>query len=351
MSEHACLLAVSARTPVGAGSAASAAAVRAGMALFKNHPFMVDAKGQSMVVARDTFLPVEMAVADRLAVLGTSALQEAVSALKGVDPARLPAISVLAGLPEPRPGLPEHLVAELSPRLQHALGAPCRVSGVAASQHGHAAGLLAVGSALARIRAGSDELFLAGGIDSWLEPETLEWLDASGQLHALSNTWGFIPGEAAAFCLLAGKSTAKRLGFEPLQWVGAFGMTREHNLIKTDTVCLGHGMTEAIRQAAAGLPAGQRVDQGYGDINGEPYRGDELGYAIVRTSEHFVAPGDFITPADCWGDIGAASGPAYVALASIAATRGYAKGPRAMTLASSEGGARAALLLHTPLAR
>jgi 3-oxoacyl-[acyl-carrier-protein] synthase-1 len=55
-----------------------------------------------------------------------------------------------------------------------------------------------------------------------------------------------------------------------------------------------------------------------------------------------------VTPADCWGDIGAASGPLFANLAVAAGLRGYAKGPRTLIWASSERGDRAAAVVLTP---
>ena len=54
---------------------------------------------------------------------------------------------------------------------------------------------------------------------------------------------------------------------------------------------------------------------------------------------------DRLTPASCWGDVGA-SGPLFGALAIASGLRGYAKGPRAMLWTSSEGGQRGAAILH-----
>jgi 3-oxoacyl-[acyl-carrier-protein] synthase-1 len=81
------------------------------------------------------------------------------------------------------------------------------------------------------------------------------------------------------------------------------------------------------------------------DQNGEPYRADEFGFALVRLSERFSGGSDFLAPADCWGDVGAASGPLFVALAAAAAERGYARGPYYLAWASSESGERVAALL------
>ncbi|MBS0447267.1 MAG: hypothetical protein JSR59_15110 [Proteobacteria bacterium] len=351
MDERVCVLATGARTCVGATAPASAAAIRAGMALFAEHPFMIDRHGEPMIVARDSFLPPEMPLKMRLGNLASSAAGEALAVLECVEAARRPPLTLQVGLPEPRPGLPGDIEATLAERLQQTIGAAVALEGISFSRNGHSAGLLAIGSTAARIAAGAPGLFLAGGVDSYLEPETLEWLDQQGQLHGPQNTWGFVPGEAAAFCLLAGAATARRLGMEPRLWVASFGSAREQHRIKTDSLCVGLGLSDAVRQAAAGLPPGSRIDQALCDFNGEPYRGDELGYTIVRTAEHFVSPGDFVTPADCWGDVGAASGPASAMLAVMAGTRGYARGPLALACASSEGGARAALVIESAQGR
>jgi 3-oxoacyl-[acyl-carrier-protein] synthase-1 len=82
------------------------------------------------------------------------------------------------------------------------------------------------------------------------------------------------------------------------------------------------------------------------DQNGEAYRADELAFMLVRLSERFTDGSDFEAPADCWGDVGAASGPLFVVLAAAAAERGYARGPHYVLWTSSESGERGAALLQ-----
>jgi 3-oxoacyl-[acyl-carrier-protein] synthase-1 len=84
-------------------------------------------------------------------------------------------------------------------------------------------------------------------------------------------------------------------------------------------------------------------------MNGEPYRADEFGFAAVRVKESFMAASDFVAPADCWGDVGAASMPLSVILATIAGWKSYAKGPHAFVWASSESGERGASLFYVPV--
>ncbi len=122
---------------------------------------------------------------------------------------------------------------------------------------------------------------------------------------------------------------------------------QEKNLIQTDSVCLGEGLTEAVRAVLEMLPSTQtRIDYMICDMNGEPRRADEFGYTMVRTSDRFVNAIDFLTPADCWGDVGAASGPLFVILALAAGLRGYTKGPHTLVWTSSEGGERCAAVVQ-----
>ena len=83
-------------------------------------------------------------------------------------------------------------------------------------------------------------------------------------------------------------------------------------------------------------------------INGERYRGEEWGFVCLRLSNHFDDPIDYMSPADIWGDVGAASGALFIMLACQAAARGHAKGPRMMLWASSESGVRVAAVIEAP---
>ena len=78
-------------------------------------------------------------------------------------------------------------------------------------------------------------------------------------------------------------------------------------------------------------------------------RADEYGFTVLRTREYLRAAGEFNSPADCWGDVGAASGPLHVALAAIAHHKRYARGPLSMAWGSSESGARGAALIRGSL--
>ena len=65
-----------------------------------------------------------------------------------------------------------------------------------------------------------------------------------------------------------------------------------------------------VPRGAAGACRRAKVSDVYCDLNGEPYRADEFGFAALRTKEHFASASDFVAPADCWGDVAAAGGAA-----------------------------------------
>jgi 3-oxoacyl-[acyl-carrier-protein] synthase-1 len=337
---------VGAQTAVGMTAPASAAAVRAGVTGFGEHPFMIDTAGNKMIVARAPYLGEESGP-DRLLALAEPAARDALAPVTSIQEQLTP-IRMTLGLPPARPGQPA-MGKVLAERLAGALHDTGRVGRIEVIETGHAAGLMALESAWRALREGREDFHLIGGVDSYLEPETLEWLEGCDQLHGAgpqNNAWGFIPGEAAGFCLMASEAARARYNLPCRCRVLSVASAREKNLIKTDTVCIGIGLTEAVRQALVALPDGVKVDRMICDQNGEPYRADEFGFTLVRTSEHFVSGSDFLAPADCWGDVGAASGPLFVTLAAAAAERGYARGPHYLIWASSEGGERVATLLQ-----
>jgi 3-oxoacyl-[acyl-carrier-protein] synthase-1 len=214
--------------------------------------------------------------------------------------------------------------------------------------HGHAAGGFALDDAMRRLAAAQWRWAAIVGADSYISAETIAWLDGNRQLHANYNAWGFIPGEAAGACVISTLAAARARSARPLALIEAVGVDQEEVPIKTDGVCLGWGLTRAVRSALGPLAPDEAVDRIYCDQNGETYRADELGFMLARLAGRFRNPGDFVAPADCWGDVGAATVPLLIALATSAAERGYAAGPLSMLLAGSESGRRAAVLLRTP---
>nr|WP_301334608.1 beta-ketoacyl synthase N-terminal-like domain-containing protein [Variovorax dokdonensis] len=223
-------------------------------------------------------------------------------------------------------------------------------SAAAAFPQGHAAGLIGLQAAAQKLRQGQFDAFVIAGVDSYIDPDALEWLEACDQLHsagAMNNAWGFIPGEAAGAVLVVREEIARDANRDAIARILAIGAAEEVNRCKTESVCLGEGLTAALRDALVPLADGAKVTDVYCDMNGEPYRADEYGFAGLRTKERFDSLSEFVAPADCWGDVGAAGAPLHLMLAAIAGAKGYSRGELALTWASAEAGERAAALLAT----
>ena len=341
-----CVVAVGAYTAVGATAPAAAAAVRAGIAGFSEHPYLLSRDGEPLVVARAPKIDDDPTGLERLLRLAIPAAREALAAIDP-HPRERAATYLILGLPVDRPGKPAGLNEQLANGLRAKLG----IAGAEVIPCGHAAGLLALEAARRRLHSGQSAFCLVGGVDSYLDADTLEWLDDCEQIHGGDNAWGFIPGEAAGFCLLALADVAQRYELSASTRVTGIASSREKNLIKTESVCLGRGLTEAFEQVLVALPSeDDKVAQVICDMNGEPYRADEYGFTLLRTGNRFIDATRFTAPADCWGDVGAASGPLFINLAVAAALRGYAPGRHTLVWTSSEGGERSALLLQSEIA-
>jgi 3-oxoacyl-[acyl-carrier-protein] synthase-1 len=182
--------------------------------------------------------------------------------------------------------------------------------------------------------------------------ETLEWLDQNRQLATPYHRGAFFPGEGVGAVALASESMAQRYKWTTLGRVRGIGTAIEANKIKTDTVCVGEGLTACIRKAVSGAQFPDEAIEGIiCDLNGERYRAEEWGFALLRLPQVFSDPTGYDLPTSCWGDVGAASGPLAMCIAVNAAQKGYAKGSRYLIWNSSEGGQRAAAFLELNMRR
>lgn len=332
---------VGARTAIGFNALASAAAVRCGISGVGVHPAFIDKADEPMAFAADAALDAGLVVTKRMEQMLMSAISEALEAVvASEDRAR---IVCWVGLPEPRPGLPTDTALSISAAVSNAFG----FSAVHTLQNGHAAGLMALQVAAQKISSGEADICIAAGVDSYLVPDTLDWLDSNGWLMSSTNRNGFPPGEAAGACLLASRSTAQHLNLPMAATLLAASTTVEPHTIRSTEICIGEGLSAGLRAIASSLKfPHEKITAIYCDLNGQRYRNEEFVYTLLREQVAYVDAHDYLCPADCWGDVGAASGPLFAALAVVAMRRGYSKGPRPVLWASSGSGYRTAVLLN-----
>lgn len=336
-----------ASTAVGLNAAQTAAAVRAGIAGMQQHPYMVDGSGDPLVVAAAHIPPDLTDPVDRLLALAQPAIEET----RRHSGFGMPIHAVVA-MPPPRPGLSPDTLQSVSDRLRRSLTPVDRLASFEVIARGHAAGVGAFERALSVIQEDGAAAVIVGGIDSYLFADTIDWLDATDQVHCEANAWGFFPGEAAAFCLLCDNAQAERAGVQGLISVRSAATSQEANRIRTETVCIGEGLTAAWRgaleHATLELPF---VGATFLDMNGQPYRADEYGFSMLRTRQFFLDDDATFTPADCLGDVGAASAALYTILAATAHCRHYASHRCSLVSTSSDDGLRGAMVLAGELGR
>ena len=342
------IVGMGATTSIGRNVWASAAAARAGICGFSEHPFMIDTAGEPMCVALAPWLSVDVEGADRFCELLFPAIDESIEILLGESQKPSFRIGLCLALPPSRPGQPESVGKRVLKAAKtrytkitsHPLSFPV----------GHAGGYLALNAAIKGIRQDSIDACIVAGVDSYMTPETLEWIEQCDQLHgagSLNNAWGFIPGEAAGAILITTETNVKAFAIDAFGEILSVGLGQETKLIKAEDVCIGHGLSSAFLAALKALQTGQQIHNIFCDLNGEAYRADEYGFTALRGKEWFLDASDFIAPADCWGDIGAASAFLHIAQSIICHRKRYGKGALSMIWASSESGQRGAAVINT----
>ena len=345
VNEEVHIVALGARTPVGLTAESSAAAVRGRISRIREHPFMVDIRGELVRVARDELLDPLLPTSGRQFELARSALEQVVLKIQAPKGKLAGQFPLLLGMTQDRYAWADSQAKQL---IQQLAGEPSfGLDGwnIQPIREGHASALEAMRHAYHGITHGQYPLCVVGGVDSLVDAHTLVWLDGQGRLAADTVRSGFPPGEGASFIALASNSARVYLGLPSLAIVRGAASNIELKLRNAAEVCLGEGLTGAIANAVAQLTPGRIVDQIFCDINGERYRTEEWGFALLRNQEHFRTT-SYTTAVAEWGDVGAASGALLTTLAVQGWARGYAQGTLSLIWASSDGGLRSAVVLE-----
>lgn len=319
--------------------------MRAKLPRFEEFPF-IGAHGESIFAASDLDLAVDPggSSAQRILSLVWAVLDAAVrklAALGYAGPLRLTLV-----LPDPRPGFGQTEAQALLHSLTRALqdrGWPVEIT---LGPTGHAG----VARCLEQLMHDPPDhaLQLLVAADSYLDGETLEWLEQQGQLVGPRTPNGLIPGEAAACLMLVSERVRASMRLPVLARVVASCSAVELLGRDSDTGSVGEALSTAVLDVTQGLVLPRDAPSSvYVDLNGERYRSEEWGFVQMRAAEVF-GPAPPMIPADCWGDVGAASGALFAILAAQAWSRRNAKGHHALCLTGSLAGLRGATLLESP---
>lgn len=336
-------------TAVGLQAATTAAAVRAGIGRQRESKFW-NSRGEPMIVAQlaDEALPSlapelaeeqwELAARHRrMLQLATHALREAVSPLTQVD-----SVPLLLAVPEPYDEDEAPLEPDFLAHLRIQSEVPFHLQSSTIAAQGRAGGLVALAAALRLLHGQGLPHVLVGGVDSHSDLALLGRLDEAGRVHASGVLDGFVPGEGAAFLLLSAARTFKKTA--GLAYLSAPGLGEERGHRGSAEPYLGDGLADAIREALEGAPDAA-IRSVYCSLNGEHFGTKEWGVAAIRSSAALHPKLRVVHPADCFGDVGAATGPALIGLAATAQQRGYDAGP-SLVWCASERAPRAAVVVR-----
>jgi 3-oxoacyl-[acyl-carrier-protein] synthase-1 len=358
------ILGVAARTPVGYGASDTAAAIRAGISRVNQDPFLIAADGEHLRCARVPELDPRLRGTARLVALARFALAE-ISAGWPEEQATDIRVPLLLALPEERPGFGDREVRAVMHALEgfemsaHA-AVDARVTG-----RGHAGGLRGLTEAFDLIARGRQPICIIGGVDSYFDGDTIDWLDAGRRLARDGVRGGFPPGEAAAMILVASGQVLRQLGCDSLGIIRAVGYQRdrgrgrgasrefqpERDFVTDETSPsdepLGKTLTQVYRRVLREVKSpDEKVDDLYCDINDERDRTTEYAFALLRAGQAFQDGTRYTTAVSMVGDVGAATATLNCVLAVRAWSRDYATGPLAFISGRSWSGLCGAALLQ-----
>ena len=197
------------------------------------------------------------------------------------------------------------------------LAATVRIDRGATLAGGHAGGLLAMLRARDALRNGPRcGSAWSAGSTAISTRETLEWLDDNEQLHSEGNIYGFCPGEGAGFCLMT-RWTRREPGLPAAPRAGRRSPARARRTASRPR----RSVSAWASAPPSAWPSRRRrdrigpVDRILCDMNGERYRGNEYGFAVLRNSGRLPATPPTSRPRPIAGATSARRpGPLFVGL-------------------------------------
>jgi 3-oxoacyl-[acyl-carrier-protein] synthase-1 len=189
---------------------------------------------------------------------------------------------------------------------------------------------------------------IAGGVDTYRDEFILQALDAEGRVRSETSTDGFIPGEGAAFVLLASPRAAATYGLAPIARFSRAALGFEPGHLYSEEPYRGTGLAATLAQLRTVGTTEGPLEEVYSSMNGESHWAKEWGVSYTRNHSAFSPAHGVHHPAECCGDTGAACGPLMLGLAALGIRGGYRRSP-AVVYASSDRGQRAAVVVAAPI--
>lgn len=352
---------IGAISPVGSNAEQTCASIRAGIMGLAEHLYYQPTTrdpgwddDEPLLVAPVGSIDPFLGGRDRLLELATSALMD-LAGSAGLKRRELPSGALLVSLPAPDPVVDGwSLAREFLPSLRRRAGLDA-FKAERISQTGQSGMLELLGDASALLSTRAVDFCVLLGADSYLSGDRMELFDAAYRIKSARNVDGFVPGEAATALLLETPRRAAERGRAAHAVISGLGFGAEPETEASDKQSTGAGLCQALRAilgrggvGGAYSPAGgaqsppSAAEWVLCDLNGESYRSFEWGVTMTRLGAELGGVKQIVHPASSFGDIGAATGGALVAVAAAAFRRGYAPSREATLWTSGAGAVRAA---------
>ncbi len=209
--------------------------------------------------------------------------------------------------------------------------------------HGRAGGMEAINFAFRYINELPGDFMLVGGSDSYRDMARLAPMSKEDRLLTKSNMDGFAPGEAAVYLLLTRRAELALSRSGSIIALHPPGIADETGHMKNAEPYRGDGLDQAFKKALVNQTQNS-VQAIYSSMNGENHWAKEYGVAYIRNKEVFTDTVKVEHPADCYGDLGAATSTALIALA-VENLFSNAKAHKHLVYSSSDTAKRGAIVV------
>jgi len=331
---------------VGLNAAAACAAMRAGIANFTELPYH-DNQGEPIIGAMVPGLSSDLKQDECLIEMLLMAITDC---LKDKQSEPMDKIPLLIGLAEQgRTGGSAGFATSIIGQVQKKMGIRFHPTLSRVITKGHTSGFEALWLVREIWKTGGISSCLVCGVDSYINADSLLWLEQHWRLKTLNNSDGVIPGEAAAAVLLQPEPAFNKAVKVKIVGLG-FGYERAG--VFSEDPLLGIGLKDAAQVALT--EAGTEIHEiafRLSDVTGESYGFKEQSLMLSKLLKIRRECQPLWHYAASIGDIGAAAGICELVITKQAVTKQYAPGSRALCCTSSVFGERAVAVIQRLFAK
>jgi 3-oxoacyl-[acyl-carrier-protein] synthase-1 len=198
------------------------------------------------------------------------------------------------------------------------------------------------------LSTGKLDRVLIVGVDSYLDPLSLDWLAEADALKTPQNSDGTIPGEAGACVMIESEAAAHSRHAKIDAYIERAALLNiaKYEILEPENI--GADLARAVTSVLANENKNIRFcGDIYLDLNGEAWKAKSWGYAqtLLQGSIDFLGC-RAVYPCSSFGEIGAASSIASNCLAVRAYTRNYALSNQSLICSINDNGHVGAMLVR-----